>query len=276
MIRVLVDSSSSIKQEEKEKYNVEIIPLRYILKDQEYEDGFGLSIEEFYDILMKDKEFPKTSLPFLEPVQEKVNAYTEAGDDVFIITLSSKISGTYSAIKTMFAENKKVWVIDSKCAVGGIRLIVKEINKFRNESPEFILEKINKLIPRIRILAIPETLDYLLRGGRLSRKDWIIGSILSIKPILTFVQGGLKVFAKKFGIKSAMKSLADEVDKRVDENYPIIPSYTYNKKNLIDVINMTSEKCKKLMKDFDNLDPVLGCHWGPNAFGFVFIEKQII
>ena len=74
MIRVLVDSSSSIKQEEKEKYNVEIIPLRYILKDQEYEDGFGLSIEEFYDILMKDKEFPKTSLPFLEPVQEKVNA----------------------------------------------------------------------------------------------------------------------------------------------------------------------------------------------------------
>ena len=88
MLRVFVDSGSSIKQEEKELYNVEIIPLKILLGDKEYKDGIDLSMDEFYHQLIDNKIFPKTSLPSVVDFEDKVNAYTEVGDDVIIITIS--------------------------------------------------------------------------------------------------------------------------------------------------------------------------------------------
>lgn len=275
MIRVFVDSASSIKQEEKEKYNVEIIPLRYLMGETEYEDGVDLSIDEFYNLLINQKLFPKTSLPFLDKVQERVTYYTDNGDDVIIITLSSKISGTYSALSTMFEDNKHVAVIDSLTAVGGIRIMVQEINKYRDtESMEFIVDKVKKLVPKIRVMAIPETLDYLLKGGRLSKKEWLIGSILKIKPVISLNEKGVTVCAKRIGLASSMKYIANAlIEHNCDENYPIVPSYTYSDGNLKRLIELTDEKYKKQMIEFDNLDPAIACHWGPNAFGFIFVSK---
>ena len=120
MIKIFVDSGSSIKEDEKEQEQVEIIPLRYLLGDKEYQDGVDLSIDEFYDKLINEKLFPKTSLPNLDIVEERVNMLTSAGDDVILITLSSEISGTYNAFKTLFENNSKVHVVDSRLAVGGI------------------------------------------------------------------------------------------------------------------------------------------------------------
>lgn len=275
MIRVFVDSASSIKQEEKEKYNVEIIPLRYLMGETEYEDGVDLSIDEFYNLLINQKLFPKTSLPFLDKVEERVTKYTDAGDDVIIVSLSSKISGTYSALTTMFENNKHVAVIDSLTAVGGVRIIVQEINKYRDtESMEFIVDKVNKLIPKIRVMAIPETLDYLLKGGRLSKKEWLLGSILKIKPVISLNEKGVKVIAKKIGLASSMKYIVNALNEHnCDENYAIVPSYTYTDGNLKKLIELTDEKYRKQMIEFDNLDPAIACHWGPNAFGFIFVSK---
>ena len=276
MIRVFVDSASSIKQEEKEKYNVEIIPLRYLMGETEYEDGVDLSIDEFYNLLINQKLFPKTSLPFLDKVQERVTQYTDNGDDVIIITLSSKISGTYSALSTMFEDNKHVAVIDSLTAVGGIRIMVQEINKYRDiESMESIVDKVKKLVSKIRVMAIPETLDYLLKGGRLSKKEWLIGSILKIKPVISLNEKGVTVCAKRIGLASSMKYIANAlIEHNCDENYPIVPSYTYSDGNLKRLIELTDEKYKKQMIEFDNLDPAIACHWGPNAFGFIFVSKN--
>ena len=133
MLRIIVDSGSSIKQDEKEKYNVDIIPLRYMMGDEEYLDGIDLSIAEFYKLLIEHKHFPKTSLPNLEELKAMVDGYVSAGDDVIVVTISSKISGTHSAISKMFEEYRTVRVIDSLSAVGGIKLIVKEINKMRDK-----------------------------------------------------------------------------------------------------------------------------------------------
>lgn len=80
MLRVFVDSGSSIKQSEKEKLNVEIIPLRYYFGENEYQDDIDLDIDQFYDILINQKQFPKTSLPYLDVLEEKVNKYTTEGD----------------------------------------------------------------------------------------------------------------------------------------------------------------------------------------------------
>lgn len=274
MLRLIVDSGSSIKQEEKEKYNVDIIPLKILLGDKEYLDGIDLSMDVFYDKLINEKLFPKTSLPSLVDLENLVNGYTQNGDDVIILPISSKISGTYNAIHMLFKDNAKVKVIDSCLCVGGIRLLVDEINRNRDKSVDEIEKIVNQLIPRVRIMAIPETLTYLLRGGRLSKLDWLFGSILSIKPIIGIKEGKVAVLAKKRGIKHSMSYIAKALAEfECDENHEIIASYTYNKDNLEALLALTDEKYHKQIKVYDNLDPAVACHWGPNAFGFIFVSK---
>ncbi|MGN1227163.1 MAG: DegV family protein [Christensenellales bacterium] len=277
MLKVFVDSGSSIKQDEKEKYGVEIIPLRFSMGDKEYLDGIDLSIDEFYKLLIEDKLFPKTSLPSLIEVESQVNEMTANGDDVIILTISSQISGTFNALNTLFKDNDKVRVVDTKLAVGGIRLLVEEINRYRDESVDFIIKKINDLIPKVRILAIPENLDYLLRGGRLSKKEWLFGSMLNLKPIISIISGKVKVLAKKIGLKNSMNFIANALKEfKCDKNYPIIASYTKNKGNLEKLVDMTDEQYHKQMTVYDNLDPVIACHWGPNAFGYIFVGGETI
>lgn len=275
MLRVLVDSGSSIKMSEQDKLNVEIIPLRYLMGDTEYRDGLDESIDEFYKQLIEDKLFPKTSLPCLETLESKVNSYVEQGDEIIIITISSKISGTYNAICQLFEGVSSVHVVDSLSAVGGLRLIVEEINRNRDLPVEEILTKVNAIIPKIRVIAIPETLDYLMKGGRLSKTAWLFGSILNLKPLITITDGVVKVATKKVGLRMAMKECAETLNNwHCDTNYPIIASYTYNKDNLDRLIDITSDVYKGVMSDYDNLCPVIACHWGPNAFGYIFISKD--
>ena len=103
MVKVFVDSGSSIKQEEKEKLGVEILPLKIMLDEKEYLDGVDLSIDEFYDALINKNLFPKTSLPSLADAEDRVSECTQKGDDVIILTISSGISGTYNTFKMLKA-----------------------------------------------------------------------------------------------------------------------------------------------------------------------------
>lgn len=274
MLRIFLDSGSSIKQEEKDQYGVEILPLHITLGDKEYLDGIDLSMDIFYKALIEDKMFPTTSLPSLGEAEERVNSYTQQGDEVIIITISSAISGTYNTLRMLFEENARVKVIDSKSAVGGMRILVEEINRHREESLEQLEKRLLSLIPRIRVCAIPETLDYLQRGGRLSKTAWVVGSMLQLKPLIALdsSDGGVKVLGKVRGLKKAMQTLAEYLEKcECDSSYPIVPSYTYNSDNLDTLIGMTDEKYHKQMIAYDNLDPAIACHWGPNAFGYIFV-----
>ena len=276
MLRVFVDSGSSIKQDEAAKYNVTLIPLNILLGDKEYKDGVDLSMEEFYSFLIDKKEFPKTSLPNLEEIRTAVTAFTDQGDDVIILTISSKISSTHDSIKRMFENNSHVLVLDSMMAVGGMRLIVDEINRNRDKSLKEIEKIVNDLIPRIQIMAIPETLEYLFRGGRLAKMEFLIGSLLKIKPIIGFKDGKVTVHAKKMGLKNSMNFIAKSLETlECDPAHEIIASYTYNKKNLDDLVAMCDKKFLPQIKVYDDLDPAIACHWGPNAFGLIFVGKKV-
>lgn len=271
-IKIFVDSGSSIKQEEKDMYNVEIIPLKILLDGKEYLDGVDLSMDIFYDALINKKEFPKTSLPNLADVEEKVNKCVSDGDDVIILTISSGISGTYNAMRMLFEGNDKVRVIDSKTAVGGMKIIVKEINKYIDKPIDFVEGKINELIPKIRVYAVPETLDYLHKGGRLSKVGYIAGTILNLKPVIE-LREKVSVASKQIGLIRAMKYLVSRLDE-CDVNYPIVPSYTYDCENLDKLISRVGIEYQNVMIDKDNLDPAIAAHWGPNAFGFIFVSKN--
>lgn len=272
MIRIFVDSGSSIKKEERTQYGVEVLPLKILLKDKEYLDGENLSMDVFYKALIEDNIFPKTSLPALDEAEKRITAYTEQGDDVIILTLSSGISGTYNALRMLFEDNPKVHVIDSKTAVGGMKILVREANKFLHESITFVKEKLLALIPRIKVLAIPETLDYLHKGGRLSNAGWAVGTLLRIKPTIE-LKHTVGVANKTIGLKSAMKFILSALEK-CDTNYPIVPSYTYDTANLDELISKTKPEYQAVMIEKDNIDPAVAAHWGPNAFGYIFVEKN--
>ena len=117
------------------------MPLKILINNKEYSDGVDLSMDTFYDALINKNQFPKTSLPNLAEVEGQVMKYVNRGDDVIVLTIYSGISGTYNAMKLLFQDNDKVKVIDSQTAVGGMKIIVKEINKYIHHPIEFVLEK---------------------------------------------------------------------------------------------------------------------------------------
>ena len=275
MLRIIVDSGSSIKEAEKEKYGVDILPLGVQIGEDSYQDGQTLTVDNFYDRLRASKSFPKTSLPSLMDARELVKRYIAQGDHVLIITISSGISGTWQALKLAMQDEPNVAVFDSKLAVGGVRFLVEEARRYENEPLDVIVQKLDALVPRIVIAAIPETLDYLLAGGRLSRAGWMMGKLLAIHPVIGFVDGKVSVVAKKRGMKASLQYLADVVvEQQSDPQYGIIAAYTENQGNIEQVIGMTDPKYQKQVKLYDNLTPSIACHWGPNAFGYIFVKKE--
>ena len=275
MIRLIVDSGSSIKPEEKEKYCVDyIIPIRVMLGDDDYLDGVNLDNDVFYDRIINDKVFPKTSLPPLVDVEDVVEEYTKQGDDVIILAMASGISGTYNALRLTFEDNAKVHVIDTISAVGGVRILVNEINKYRDsKSVEELCQMVEELKKRIVIYAIPETLLYLHRGGRLSKVEYILGSVIGIKPIIGIADNKVKMLGKGIGLVRTMKKISEDVMKDYDSAYPVVAEYTFKNDNLIKLINRTDESFTKNIIAEDNLSYAIAAHWGPNAFGFVYIKK---
>lgn len=275
MRRIIVDSGSSIKREEKERYGVDILPIRLQMGEESFFDGVDLTTEEFYERLKDKNQFPKTSLPSLEEIQNLVDNYSEQGDEILIITISSGISGTYQTMKMLFDDYENVEVFDSKLAVGGIRFLVEEALRYEHETMETVVEKLNQLVPRIVIAAVPETLDYLLTGGRLSKSSWMVGKLLSIIPVIGFKEGKVEVLTKKRGIKQAKKTLVEMIQNdRADISRGIIASYTYNKENIDEVIQMLPEECKNGVTVYDDLSLSIACHWGPNAFGFIYVKGE--
>lgn len=273
MRRIIVDSGSSIKINEKEKYGVDILPIQLQMGEDFFLDGINLSTDEFYSRLKDSSQFPKTSLPSLEETQKLVDLYTSQGDEILIITISSEISGTYQTLRMLFDEYENVYVFDSKLAVGGIRFLVEEAIRYESESMDVVIEKLNELLPRIVIAAVPETLDYLLAGGRLSKSSWMVGKLLSIIPIITFINGRVEVLTKKRGLKQSKRTLVELVQKdNADKSYGIIASYTYNKKNVDEIISMLPSDYKESISVYDDLCLSIACHWGPNAFGFIYVK----
>lgn len=275
MIKIFTDSGSSIKPWECESLGVTVFPLTMFIGNREYRDGEELTTEEFYKMLIDDGLFPKTSLPSLAECEARVRECTSRGDTVIFLAISSGLSGTYSAIKGLFDGDPLVHVVDTKTAVGGIRILVEEINKHINEPIEDILKTVYELIPRIKVVAVPETLEYLHRGGRLSKSEWRLGEVLGIKPLLGFEDGRVKVFGKVRGVKKAARALADMLDEwGCDTAYPIVPSYTYKRRNMELLVECTDEKYKSALVEPDDLDHAIACHWGPGAFGYIFVGRE--
>lgn len=273
-LKIMVDSSCGLDDKEIKALNIDVFPLHIYFDNVEYKDGVDISKEVFYNKLVNEEVFPKTSLPNLALIEDKVNEYTKNNMNVIIITLSSKISGTYSALSSLFCDNKNVKVVDSASTICGMKYLIEEAIKNSDKTLDEIVNILDDLKSRIRIVAVVSTLEYLHKGGRLSKTASISGNILGIKPVISVVDGEVKLIAKKLGKKHVINyiSLTHTFD-QVDNNYPVYGLYSMNKENYISLYNALEKKIQEKISNVYNISPVIGAHVGPNAYGIVYIEK---
>ena len=268
-------STADLSKEHFEKRDINYVCFHFYLDEAYYPDDLGqtMPFDKFYKA-MEDGAMTKTSQVNVAEFEEYFESFLKEGKDILHVTLSSGISGTWQALKLAMQDEPNVAVFDSKLAVGGVRFLVEEARRYENEPLEVIVQKLDALVPRIVIAAIPEMLDYLLAGGRLSRAGWMMGKLLAIHPVIGFIDGKVSVVAKKRGMKASLQYLADVVvEQQSDPQYGIIAAYTENQGNIEQVIGMTDPEYQKQVKLYDNLTPSIACHWGPNAFGYIFVKK---
>jgi len=278
MIRFLVDSSSDYTLEEIQEKNLELVPIAITLDDATYLDTIQLNRNYFYELLLSSKNFPQTSQPSPQAFLEKFLQAKENGDELICVLLSSALSGTYQSahLAKNMADYDNIHIIDSLAATHIIRLMVDYGMKLRENgltAPE-IVTALQTLQPRIRVVAGVDTLEYLCKGGRLSRTSATIGELTNLKPMLTVKPDGtLAVLGKCVGRNKAVQFITKYVqDHMIDTLFPMYSIYSVG-----------TENCEKLEKKLTALGytidqrcqigSTIGAHLGPGTFGLIYVEK---
>lgn len=281
-IKLVVDSSSEITQEESKEMGVYCLPLTVSFEEDMFRDGVDLSYDEFYDKLSEYESLPKTSqvTPYL--YEEAFKEILSNGDIPVAITLSSEISGTYNSAKLASNQfDEEIHVIDSLTTSCALKLIIKYalsiIDKY--DDPVEFVNEIERIKKKVKIFYLLDTLEYLYKGGRLSKFSALAGSILSIKPIISFDDSGKVVMVSKSrGWKKGISLLSDLVKEsgEIDEELGVILSYSGKDSSIVDSLKQKSEA----IFSFDvNAIPVtqigctIGTHAGPGTIGISYFTK---
>lgn len=278
MVRILVDTSSDYSIEELNSRNIELIPLNITVEDKSYRDSVDVTRNEVYDMLINQGLFPKTSQPSPQDYVEIFEDVKEKGDSMVVITLSSALSGTYQTalLSKDMVECDDIYVVDSLSATHGIRHLCEHACKLRAEGADAatIAKEVDELKSRIVILAGVDTLEYLCRGGRVSKAAAAVGELANVKPIITVTnEGTVQVTAKCLGRNKAIATLVKNIsDYDIDENFPIYTVYAVGEEN-------TAKLEEKLAGVGIQTGPrlqlgaTIGVHVGPGTYGVMFIKK---
>lgn len=280
MIRILSDSCSDIVDNQRE--DLIILPITIAFGSEEFRDGVNLTHKEFYERLIESDELPVTSQISPAVFEEAYAAAARQGDEVIVITISSKLSGTYQSAN-IGAEDywENVYIVDSENASLGERILVEYALRLKDQglSAKQIVKKLEKEKKNIRLIALLDTLEYLKKGGRISKAAAAAGSLLAIKPVIAVQGGEVVVLGKARGSKQGNNLLAEEIRRANGINYemPFILAYA----GLTDVV------IQKYIDDHENLwkgiveRPVpasvggaIGTHIGPGAIGIAFFAAS--
>lgn len=282
-IKLITDSASDVFLNEANDLGIKVIPLKTYFGDEEYLDGVTLSYVDFYNKLASSKDLPKTSQ--ITPIQYK-EAFEEAlkdNDYVICITLSKHLSGcNQSAVLAKNElDNPNIFVIDSENATIGEKLLVLYAYKLIEKGLDVnkIVELLEKRKKNIKVLAILDTLEYLKKGGRISTATALIGSLLSIKPIVSITEGKVISVGKARGAKNGSKVLTELIAKNGDIDYDMPYTLAYSGVNndlLVDYVKNNQDLFKGSLDTLpvSKIGSTIGTYVGPNAYGVAFFSKN--
>lgn len=283
-VKIIVDSASDIKVSFAEQQNIGFAPLRTILAGTEYRDGIDIVPDEFFEKLEANKEVARTSQVNVSEFAAMFEEAVRAGDDVIVITISSGLSGTcQSALVAAQDYPGRVYVIDSLSATAGEQVLIEQAIRRRDEgwTAAQIFEELDILRKKARLFVTLETLEYLKRGGRISKTSAAVGGLLNIKPILTLNgEGKLETVGKARGVKMSHKMMNDSIRAAggIDFRYPVVLTYAGD---LADgAVTNYLEDSRDIFGDhidqltIGQLGCVIGTHSGPGAIVVSFVPAE--
>lgn len=276
MIYFLLDSASDCNVQGKNGY--EFVPILVSIGGKEYRDGIDLDMNAFYSLLLSCEDFPKTSQPSPQVFAELFQRMKKQGDELIYFALSSAVSGTFQSavIAKEMVDYDGIYLVDSLTLSCGIQILLNHAEAMVAEgaSAAEIVRSCEELKGRVHIVAAVDTLEYLYRGGRLSRGAAALGTVAGLKPILTVSQEGtVSVIGKSLGKSKAMQQILKIVsDVACDENYPMYTLYSYGEENCAELEQKLKEAGYSL-KERKQIGSAIGAHIGPNAFGVAFVGR---
>ena len=278
-IRIITDSASELTGDESQ--NLTVLPIGITFGEVEYQDGVNLSKREFYEKLIESDELPTTSqvtpFAFAQALKETI----AAGETAIVITMSSKLSGTYNCAKIACAEySENVYLIDSLNVCLGQKILVQyALNLIEQglDAPA-IVQKIEEKKSQICVIALLNTLEYLRRGGRISNLSGAVGEILAIKPVVSVEDGTVIVLGKARGSRKGNNLLTEQISKHggIDFSLPVALGYsglddTLLQKYIADHADDWQGYIDRL--PIDIIGCTIGTHVGPGGIAFAFFHK---
>ena len=275
-IKIITDSTLDLPSDLIKEKDIEVLPLLINFGEESYLDGVEINTKEMLEKVEKENIFPTTAQITPNRFEEVFNKYLSEGYKILTILLSSEMSGTYQSacIAKNMIDSNDIVIIDSKNVTSGLGLLVLKACEFRDNGNSIfeIEEKIKNIIPKVKSSLVFESLDNLVRGGRLSKAVGTIGSVLGLRLILEVKNGKVEVKDKIRGNKKALKKVISDFESvNVDFNSPIIIDEILSQEIF--------EGLKKYFEDKDikyihgNVGCTVGIHSGVKACGIFFIEE---
>lgn len=282
-MRIFADSASDLPKSFFEENNVLLAPLRVHIEEDEYEDIISIDSSEVYDAIRAGKH-PKTSQVSPELFLRLFEDLAKSGEEGLYIAFSSALSGTYSTAMMMREQlletypDLKLTIIDTQCASLGYGLVVKEVVRLRDEGMDAaqIIEKAHFHAEHMEHLFTVEDLDYLARGGRVSKASAFVGGLLNIKPLLHVEEGKLVPLEKIRGRKKVLKRMLDMMDERGDtiSEQTIALCHSDDEATVLDLKQMIVERFNPKNIEIYSIGSTIGAHVGPGTMGLFFLNKR--
>lgn len=279
-IRIITDSASDMSPAEHPALRV--LPLSVTFGTDVYMDGVDIDHQRFYEMLVECDELPKTGQVNPYAFSQTIAEAREAGDEAVIITVGAKLSGTNQSARTALAEapGGDVFVVDSNNVTLGERVLVEYALRLVDEgrSAAQIAAAVEAVRDRVVVIGLLETLEYLVRGGRLSAAAGAVGTLLNVKPVVAAEDGLIVQLGKARGSKNGRNLLNQKVEKAggVDFSMPLALGYT----------GLSDAVLKKYIEDsaalwaghtegelsIHTIGATIGTHVGPGAVAVAFFR----
>lgn len=276
-IKIVTDSTADIPQEVREKFGIEMVPLKVHFGNETYLDSVTIQGDEFYKKLSEENALPTTSQPSPVEFLDMYKRLIAEDPDVVILSIhiASVLSGTYqSAVlaKSLLEGQGDITIVDSKTASYGIGMLVLAVAEAIQEgkTKEACLEKIYALRDQTQLYFLLDTLEFLRKGGRIGKAASVVGSLLNVKPILSVDNSG-EVYSvdKVRGHKKALLRIVDLLKKDIGEGggMNLVLAHSNAPELAESVGTLMKEHFDVKGLTFTTIGPVIGTHTGPGAIG---------
>ncbi|MFS0778978.1 DegV family protein [Neobacillus sp. 3P2-tot-E-2] len=281
-VKILADSACDLPKEFYSEHNVTLFPLKVQVNGQEFEDVKTIDPKTVYDAI-RAGDVPKTSQVSPLLFEEVFTKMAENNEDGIYIAFSSELSGTYQTSVMIFNQVKEKYpnfnltIVDTKCASLGFGLVVKEAARLaaENVSKEDILKDVLFRSQHMEHLFTVEDLDYLAKGGRVSKASAFLGGLLNIKPILNVEDGKLVPIEKIRGKKKVYKRIIELMNERGEnfDNQVVGISHADTEDTVLEVKALIEEELHPKEVLITSIGSTVGAHTGPGTIAIFFLNK---